>query len=113
MLRKKIGNLGEQIAKKYYQNLGYLILEQNYWTRYGELDLVLEKNSQISVVEVKTRSNYAFGWAEEAINNKKIANIEKAYYVLSQKKSLANNYSLEICLIHLKLPKATIKRIFF
>jgi len=34
------GYLGEQIAKKYLQNKGYYIVEENYRTKYAEFDLV-------------------------------------------------------------------------
>ena len=111
MWKKKIGNLGEQIAKKYYQNIGYKVLKQNYYTRYGEIDLVLEKNRQILVVEVKTRTNHRFGWAEESINDKKIDNINHTYYILCSKEGLSSDYTLEICIIEINGSIATLKRL--
>lgn len=111
MLNKKIGKLGEEIAKKYYKNLGYQVISQNFYTPYGELDLVLQKNNIILVVEVKTRTKHSFGWAEETINSKKLANIDHTYYILQVKKDLPEHYLLEICIIELIAKKATIKRI--
>ena len=68
--KKSLGQLGEQIALSYYQKLGYKLVIKNYYSRYGELDLVLIKNHQITIVEVKTRSGKQFSWPEESIDNK-------------------------------------------
>ncbi len=37
---KEIGNLGESIAVKYLKNKGFHVLEQNYWRKFGEIDIV-------------------------------------------------------------------------
>mgnify|MGYP005662405913 FL=1 len=48
MLNKKsLGQYGERIALSYYQKLGYKLITQNYYSRYGELDLVLKKDNKI------------------------------------------------------------------
>ena len=106
---KKLGKLGEEIACKYYQKLGWQIIYRNYFSRYGEIDLVFEKNKKILVVEVKTRSNLSYGWPEEAIDNKKINNIYTSYQLLRKQKKLAEFFQLEICLIYLKNKIAKIK----
>ncbi len=101
MDKKSLGRYGENIARRHYQRLGWQVISQNYWTRYGELDLVLEKNKQILIVEVKTRTNYNFGWAEESINQKKLNNIYKAYQKIQLEKNLPPDYQLEICIIQI------------
>ncbi len=111
MLNKKTGNLGEDLAKRYYQNIGYRVLKQNYYTRYGELDLVLEKDNQILVVEVKTRTNQKFGWAEESIDDKKLTNIENAYHILQSKQGFDPDYYLEICIVEIINNKVSLKTI--
>lgn len=100
--KKSLGRYGETIALKYYQRQGYKKIANNFYTRYGELDLVLRKNQTILVVEVKTRTNLQFGWAEESINNKKLTNINKAYQIISRQQSLPQYYQLEICIIELR-----------
>ena len=107
--RKNLGALGEKIALRYYQEKGWEKIDQNCWTRYGELDLLLRKKEQIMVVEVKTRRNKNFGWGEESINAKKLKNIHQAYAVLKTKKSLPDFFQLEICVIYLENKKAKIK----
>ena len=111
MLHKKsLGQYGEQIALKYYQKLGYKLIRQNYYCRWGELDLVLMKNKQTLVVEVKTRSGQQFSWAEESINTKKIANIYQAYQMLAQEQKLNYFFDLEALIIEIANNKAQIRR---
>jgi len=55
------GVIGEGIATKYLENKGYLIIDRNYRKKWGELDIVAEKNGIIHFVEVKTVSKKSFG----------------------------------------------------
>ena len=49
--------MGEAVAAKYYIRQGYLLLNHNYRTRMGELDLILYKADTIVFAEVKTRTS--------------------------------------------------------
>ena len=40
MNRANLGHTGEAVAAKYYIRQGYLLLNHNYRTRMGELDLI-------------------------------------------------------------------------
>ncbi len=111
MNRKTLGQRGENIARHYYQKLGWQVIAKNYWTRCGELDLVLKKNRQILVVEVKTRTSENFGWAEESINQKKLNNIYQAYEQLHRAKGLNSNYQLEICVIQIAKKQISLRRL--
>ncbi len=51
-----LGQRGEAAAARWYLKNGYRLLEHNYKTRFGELDLILQKKNQIIIAEVKTRS---------------------------------------------------------
>ena len=50
-----LGKLGEQIARKYLESQGFNFIGANYFARYGEIDLVMEKEGEVVFVEVKTR----------------------------------------------------------
>ena len=41
------GHIGEAIAAKYYQQRGWLLLNHNYRTRMGEIDLILYKDDTL------------------------------------------------------------------
>ncbi len=51
---QKIGDIGENIAADYLKKNGYKILDRNFKTKWGELDIVAQKNKIIIFVEVKT-----------------------------------------------------------
>lgn len=65
--RQRIGAWGERLAEKYLLDRGFALIERNYRTRYGEVDLVMRHSDQIVFVEVKTRSNNTFGFPEDSV----------------------------------------------
>lgn len=69
--KKEIGILGEKLACKYLRERGYEIIDQNYRTRGGEIDIVAKERDMLVFVEVKTRTNRLFGFPEEAIDIRK------------------------------------------
>ena len=56
---KILGNNGEALVATWLVNQGFAILDRNYQTRLGEVDIIAAKDDVIAFVEVKTRSiNY-------------------------------------------------------
>lgn len=53
--RKHLGRVGEEEALSYLKKSGYKILDCNYKTKLGEVDIVASKKGAIIFVEVKTR----------------------------------------------------------
>ena len=66
-----IGDRGELRAAEYLQNKGFYILERNYRTRRGEIDLICADDRYLVFVEVKTRSSTSFGMPCEAVTSVK------------------------------------------
>ncbi len=86
-LRKILGRSGEDLAARHLAKLGYRILERNYGTRQGEIDLIALDRDTIVFVEVKTRTSNAFGAPELAVNQEKQKRMVKAALgYLKQKK---------------------------
>ena len=52
--RKSLGRLGEQLAADHFERLGWQVVERNYQTRFGELDLVALDAGTLVFAEVKT-----------------------------------------------------------
>ena len=52
--QQKIGRFGEDIATNYLKKKNYKILARNFKTKWGELDIVAQKNKVIIFVEVKS-----------------------------------------------------------
>ena len=54
--RRKLGDLGEDEAVRHLERLGHEILDRNFRTRYGELDVVSSNGTCLVFAEVKTRT---------------------------------------------------------
>ena len=66
------GKLGEEIAKDYLEKKGYKIIEQNFKTKYAEIDLLAKKDGELILVEVRTKIGENFGSPEESLTKKKL-----------------------------------------
>lgn len=71
MNKKDIGDKGESFAARLYEKLGYTVIERNYHSRFGEIDLITESDSELCFVEVKTRKQTSFGNPSEAVDYRK------------------------------------------
>jgi len=82
MKNQNLGKLGENLAVKLLQKNNYKVLERNFHTRFGEIDIIAQEADTLVFVEVKTRFSHKFGPPEEAITYWKIKHIIKAgqYY---------------------------------
>jgi len=61
------GNRGEDIAARYIEQSGGVILARNHYVRGGEVDIIFRQDGDIVFCEVKTRSNQRFGTGAEAV----------------------------------------------
>lgn len=68
MTGQDLGRRGEAAAARWYMNQGYTLLDHNYKSRQGELDLILRKDDLIVIVEVKSRSGAMWYRPMEAVN---------------------------------------------
>jgi putative endonuclease len=66
------GNSGEISAINYLKRHNFKIVEKNFRCRFGEVDIIAEKEKSLHFIEVKTRRSLAFGEPVEAIDWKKI-----------------------------------------
>ncbi|MBO5394580.1 MAG: YraN family protein [Clostridia bacterium] len=74
---KVSGMYGESAACKYLEKHKYKILEKNYKTQIGEIDLIARQKKALVFVEVKRRTTLAFGRPSEAVNVQKQAKIRR------------------------------------
>ena len=87
MNKRSIGNIGEDIAIKWLvKNKNYNILDRNYSTGYGEIDIIAEDGKALVFIEVKFRNGTDFGYPYEAVNKNKQCRICKAALQYVQKK---------------------------
>lgn len=72
------------MAESFLLQKGYEIIEKNYFSRSGELDMVAREGGCLVFVEVKYRKNRELGTPEEAVDQRKIQSIVRTarYYML-------------------------------
>ncbi len=73
--RKRAGDRGERLALEYLVGKGYSLVERNYRTRFGEIDLILRSGTTLVFVEVKLRRGSGFGDPLESVTPRKQATI--------------------------------------
>ena len=81
--RQKFGEKGEALAARQLKKEGYKILETNYLTRLGEIDIIAKDKDTLVFVEVKTRRSVYFGSPKGAVTPQKQKKISMAalYYL--------------------------------
>jgi putative endonuclease len=85
-----VGKKAEELAASYLAKTGFEILEKNFRTRWGEIDIVArDKNDKNTVVfvEVKFRKSSNFGAPYESVDRRKQERLMRAAwdYILSKK----------------------------
>ena len=72
MINNKIkGNTGEKIAENYLKSKGYTILDKNFTTEVGEIDIIAATEGYLVFVEVKERFSDKYGYAAESVGQRK------------------------------------------
>lgn len=83
----EFGDIGEQKAKEYLIEKGFVFIQSNYRCRLGEIDLIFKDKKTLVFVEVKSRSTSFFGGGQMAVNYKKQRTIiNVAQFYLKEKK---------------------------
>src|SRR3972149_2761463 len=85
-LNYQLGKKGERIAADFLKKNGFEIIEYNFHTRFGEIDLVAVDKDKLIFVEVKTKVGEKFGSPEEMISKNKFWQIQRTAeaYLLSK-----------------------------
>ena len=90
------------LARRHLESLGYVVVETNYRTRVGEIDLVTEYDGKLVFVEVRTTSTRKFGSPEESITSKKQEHlIRAARHYLGAKDSADRDWRVDVVAVEL------------
>lgn len=73
----KRGKSGEDIAVKYLETHGYRVLDRNYTTSVGEVDIFVTDEKTLIAVEVKSRLSLEYGTPAEAVGHQKVKKISQ------------------------------------
>lgn len=76
--------MAEDFAVRFLQGKNYKIIDRNFHSRFGEIDIIAEDKDVLVFVEVKARWSPKFGAPEEAVTRSKLWKIQKTgeYYSL-------------------------------
>lgn len=104
-LQHEIGKIGEDLATKYLENLGYTIMERNFVANQGEIDIIARDNAkkELVFVEVKTRTNTLYGKPIDSVTEPKQKHLISTakYYLYSR--HLENKFvRLDVIEVYLK-----------
>lgn len=91
------GDIAETKACEYLVSLGFEIIERNFYSRFGEIDIIARKSSVIHFLEVKSAKDY-----ETAILNitpSKINKLTKTLQVYIKKYKIKSDYSLDAVIV--------------
>ncbi len=88
---QKFGEKSESVAVDWLKKQGYRIIELNYRTKLGEIDVIAKQGETLVFIEVKARKSSRFGCPELAVTPKKQKKISMValYYLKSTKQSNA------------------------
>lgn len=105
------GKRGEEIACEFLRKKNFVILEQNFRSGRGEIDLIAKQNETIIFIEVKTRSSEKFGYPEESVNESKKAKLKETAINYLEQRSLQNEIRFDIISITITKDKTDIYHI--
>lgn len=76
------GKLAEDYAVKLLSDQGYKIIDRNFHSKFGEIDIIALKSDYLAFIEVKARWSLKFGKPEEAVTSSKLWKIGRTgeYY---------------------------------
>jgi len=107
--KQNLGKYGEDIAADYLIGHGYHLIQRNFKARYGEIDIIAQKNSILVFIEVKTRIGKKYGTPEEAVTKRKIHEVTvtaEYFYLLNS--NLPKAHRIDVIAIEL-FPDKTIQ----
>lgn len=91
LLARRRGALGEDSAVRYLESLGYAILDRNFTTRFGEVDIVARDGRTTVFVEVKRREAKGHGRAVEFVSPAKTRRVVQAARIYAARHGLSES----------------------
>ena len=120
MNSKEVGVIGEKIARDYFKNKGYKILDRNYSPKFvsgpkiGEIDIIAQKKDVIIFVEVKTLQSRNLSqriYPEMKVDYRKQRKIIKTAqsYLLEKRLPLDRKWQIDVLAVEIDLNRRKYK----
>jgi len=94
-LSRQKGNFAEDRATSYLEDLGYEIVDRNYYSRFGEIDIIAKKDNTLHFIEVKSGE----GEPIYKITPAKLSKIIKTADIYMQKKHIDLDYCFDAVIV--------------
>jgi len=91
------GNTAEDRACEFLLNNGFMIVERNFYSRFGEIDIIVVKDEVLHFVEVKSALEYEL--AVQNITKSKLSKLIKTSYVYLKKNALNVDYMYDAVIV--------------
>ena len=92
-----IGGIGEDFAVKYLKKNKFKILDRNYRSKFGEIDIIAHNKDYLIFVEIKTRKVNSMTLPVESVNFDKQNRIIKTAYCYIQSENSKLQPRFDIC----------------
>ncbi|MBR5586557.1 MAG: YraN family protein [Clostridia bacterium] len=93
---KKGKNRGEALAARYLRRHGHKILQQNYYEKCGEIDIISLEKDVLVFTEVKQRKTDRFGRPEDFVTASKRDKLRKTAQLFIMKNKYKGNARFDI-----------------
>lgn len=99
------GRYGEDAAARYLESLGMTVLERNYRTREGEIDIIARDGDVVVFVEVKERRDAFHHSGMDAVGAGKIARLRKTADAWFAERGVTARGRFDIVEVYAGVPK--------
>ena len=109
--QQKFGERGENLAVWYLKKSGYKIIEQNYRSQLGEIDIIAREKKTIVFVEVKSRRSIRYGspkWAVTKKKQRKISMVALHYLKATKQTDVKARFDVVAIMSNLDEPRVEI-----
>lgn len=104
--KQKLGKWGEETAANHLIKNGYIIIDQNVRTLYGEIDIVARYEEIVVFVEVKTRHSNLFGPPEVSVDQRKKEKlIHSTQSFMQEHPELGDDWRIDVIAIQQQEPE--------
>ena len=91
------GNIAEEKVCDFLSNNGFSVSERNFYSRFGEIDIIASKDNTLHFIEVKSGLDY-----ESAVQNitpSKLSKFIKTVHVYMKKNSLDVDFMIDAVIV--------------
>jgi len=91
------GNIAEERACSFLYDNGFIIIEQNFYSRFGEIDIIATKDNVLHFIEVKSGEDYEL--AIQNITRSKLSKLIKTGDVYMKKNGFDSDFEYDAVIV--------------